>query len=581
MRGWGRLLKAGLACILVFALFQLARDWKTRQSAVTLALVPEEVAAAASRSGYPEDDVWERARTIGASAVVAAPQPLGVLIDRGEIVHFSRAEAEKWAAAGLVAPGTPLKANTLWSRRRDVLLQAVGAARSWGTTVSTQTFAGMLIAQLPADADPRTLPAGLDAGVRRVLGAFGLSVVVRCLSTEDLARAWALPDVLKGAVFLLDFAPPPSRHEGEDLRDLLLATARSAPRAQLGLRGQGASLWAAYAPQLSGAVGVSEAVLEDGTQALWRAVSGDGARVLIVRMDSQAGAEANLIRLRRWAQELQAAGRELGAPQASGADSEPLAFRLRHAIALLLAALAPLWAMRWGLETVRRSAAERGRRGGEPWWAAASPIPELAAGLAVLLWASEAAGLAAHALLGAPQWRLGVLRGFWTPWVYAAPLLLSAGALFPEALAPPAEWAVRLRRPLTGLDGLRAAAALGLLVLLTAPHVLGPAATAAGGLLPWWVLRFWRLAIIGVPSLTVGLWLHLRRLDLDHGKTPRAPDPRPWLLAGLLGPVGTIHELGLARAPFETAAALAAAAWGLGAGLAVLALAVLSLREKD
>ncbi|MDE2510449.1 MAG: hypothetical protein KGL74_04950, partial [Elusimicrobia bacterium] len=175
-------------------------------------------------------------------------------------------------------------------------------------------------------------------------------------------------------------------------------------------------------------------------------------------------------------------------------------------------------------------------------------------------------------------WRDGTARA-WTLWVWCAPLAVGASALF--ASVKPSRrgsWNAPVRRRDVAVLALFAVAA----TLLLAPRAAVRASSlwdsfdrlSAAGVLWWWPWH-WRAALVGVPCLAVALGTVEARDAASvqrRAKGDVLPDPRGWLLLGLLGPSGLIAVVGGGGAPLADALIQGAWSWALGlAGGAVLA----------
>ncbi|MBI3505085.1 MAG: hypothetical protein HY059_09605 [Proteobacteria bacterium] len=310
-----------------------------------------------------------------------------------------------------------------------------------------------------------------------------------------------------------------------------------------------------------------------------KAASGDGARTLLMRLDPGQGVEWNLDRLREAAAALRGADFLLEARAARLPPPEPSDVErwIRYAAAVLLAAFAPLVAVRQGLNALRRM-------GCTARWPRASPVPELALALGAAAASAVFLGLCAYALLAIPSWREDGLRFPWPAASVALPLLLSAAALYAQDAKAIRD---RFTSPVSPKDLTLAAAALLFVCFLACPpQILRAALKAVAARCPelWWLQYRWREVFIGAPALIVGFrryMTHLERLgDSRDGKT--GCDPRPWLLVGLLFPAGTLRVFGVARTPPVqlVAQTLEGALAGALLGLAVLVLLGLVIRPE-
>src|SRR5208282_1291250 len=97
--------RAGLIVAVVlgltlFTIAELLSGAAAKPKAVVLALREEEVLNAAAYSGYSLQDLWDRVRAIGVNAVVLSPQNVQSFLERGEILHFTDSQAQRWPWMG-------------------------------------------------------------------------------------------------------------------------------------------------------------------------------------------------------------------------------------------------------------------------------------------------------------------------------------------------------------------------------------------------------------------------------------------------------------------------------------------------
>ncbi len=170
------LLWALLALAAVAGLSSLALDADTRGRTTLVALDADDAIAVCRRSGYALSDFWDRAKAIGASAVVMREKPVSYLADRGDVLIFTRQELEKWRATGLLAPGSPLKADSLWTRDAAVFAQIAASAERRGLSFSSGSAGGFFMGEFREGLDP-SLPAGLDPEALASLNGRGLLIV--------------------------------------------------------------------------------------------------------------------------------------------------------------------------------------------------------------------------------------------------------------------------------------------------------------------------------------------------------------------------------------------------------------------
>lgn len=461
-----------------------------QERAVLAAVEADAVFALAGRAPAPE--VWERLKAMGLSAVVLREESLADLAARGELLHFPRAEVEKWRLVGLVSPGGALKPDTLWGRdvkaaaRAEAALAARGidasTAASLGSGRSLELPAGVDLARVPSGFDPETVAALSSAGLLPVASSMGPTTIVA-----------------------------------------------------------GQTLWLRRLPA------------DARAPELLRAAYGRPMRLVVLRLSPELSFDENLERLRASLRVL----RETGFPSTLPVPVEPDAADSRAVAAARAAALflfglfGPLLAARAALWSSRRARVAACR------FPAASPVPQVAAGLLAGYAVAAAAGLAAAALL--PGERSGALTRVWTLWTLCSAPLAGAAVLFAEG------GETRWSSPLTTRDLVAFASAVLAAVLLLSPRAaLGAAGiwesfdrlSGAASALWWWPWR-WREILVGVPCLAACLILVEERDEREGDAARGAPaplgDPRVWLVPGLLGPAGATAALGAGGAPAATA----------------------------
>ncbi|MBI4387258.1 MAG: hypothetical protein HY551_07735 [Elusimicrobia bacterium] len=578
----------------------LVLDALRRPRTVMLALDPLEAERTAGASEYPIEDLWERARTIGVSAVYLEPQRLSSWIARGEVLHLSKTESEKWAAAGLVSPGSPLRSNALWVRDRELFEHLLLASRAWGFGISTQSFGGVYVLNLPDGVEPGSLPLGYDPAAMRSARRMGLTPVIGAAAPAEmqLLLMMASPKVsVSGpAVFWLgpafqfpaapggkyapgtagkEVQPLPAASEQAVLEAVALrgrtALAFSPPQ---GWRGYGS--WGAWEGT---ALSAAHVRVREGLAPLWRRVLGGGARLVVAHLAPELGVERNLDGLRATATALRGRGMSLelnpGPGRLRGPASWIGAF-LRYGVAAVLAVFGVLVSIRRGLQFLRKEALARR-------WPEADPIPEIAGALAATVLGSIIAASAAYALLAFELWRLGLIGVPWAVWTTLLPFALGLLALYGDEMK---EWPARWLRPVT----YRGLATLLFLLCFSCFLVFPRAVLQRFGLaslldwqrsLPeplWWLGLRWREVLVGYPCLTIGLWLQLRnirdRMDKADSLGQAEPkssarDPRFWLFLGLFAPTGIVRIFGYARIPYHTLVWQTLLGLVLGGGLAL------------
>ena len=491
-----------------------AAVWSARapsERAVLPAVEAEAFAALTGRAAASTPELWERLKAMGVAAVVLREETAAELAARGEVLHYTRAEVEKWRALGLVAAGGGPKPDTLWAKDPKALARVAAALAARGIDVSTASLSGSggRSLEMPPGVDLARVPAGFDPETVAVVSAAGLIPV---------------------------------------------AASSSAAASVAGQR-----LWVRALP-------VSARAPE-----LLRAANGRAMRLLILRPSPGSGLEENLEALRASLKIVKSAGAPsvLPAPaerrSSSRAENAARLF-LFYAIGLL----GPLLAARAGLFAERRTRAFVAVSA-----PIASPVPEAVVGLAAVWAAATAAGLLASAALPPERrealsrgWTLWTLSA--PLLIGAAALFGSQGpALRARWRAP-----LRVRDVVTALALLLALwGLLAPRAALRAAGIWESVDrfSAAADVLWWWPWR-WREILIGTPCLTLALILiGKRETAAKDGCGTCVPkllgDPRGWLTLGLLAPAGAIAALGAGGAPVALAVAQSAAACVLGAAL--------------
>lgn len=533
----------------VFTVIELWRGASSRSRTVILALRGEEVRRLALRSGYPLQDLWERIRVIGVRAIVLNSENAQSLWERGEVLHFTGARALEWPWAD---PASATRGNTLWMHDRALLQRLQTSAARKKLAVNSGSSGGLLFLRLPDGLDLRDLPAGIDPEAYRWAKASGLALAF----SPDEADPLVASDIGGRAIYLAD---PTS----DDFDPILQIAKHRKVRVAWE---DGARLLEPNISGISGAPGMlSESfTAEDIPGQLWRAIWGRGARLLIVPMPSESGIESDLGRLRRIAGQLRKADFALdftGAMEtlpAWGASE-----KARCLLAFLLAAIAPMLAVRQGLAALRCVSCKT-------LWPQAYPVPELALGILRTFGVAALSGVACYALLNFPFWKLGPWRVYWDIWSFGIPLELSVLALYLEDLK---NWRKLLDRTVTLRDLLRMMAWVLVVVLLAHPPHF-PVHGLPEGL--WWLPFRWKEVLVGVPCLLMAFRIHLHRLESKqpqpaskkHAETEA--DPRHWLLFGLLAPIGTLHAFGVALMPPEMLLVQTIEVFAIGSALGVL-----------
>lgn len=500
-RPWrGRALGAALLLAGGAAGLWLFREAGGEQRFALAALDSDEAAALCARAGYPLGDFWERAKAVGMGAALVREKPLSYFMERGDILRFTREEFEKWKAMGLISPGSSLRPDTLWAKSPELLAQAVASGLRQGLAVSTSSSGGYHLAEFSPGAAPG-LPAGYDPEILKSLEGRGLALAAAVPASDQTPGRPA-------RVRLLRFS------RGVPAGDLLL------PMRSIGVRA-GLAQWL-------------------------RAAHGGSRRLLLARLDTGAGIEPNFEALRGALRGL--AQREvalsLPEPLEAGRQPGPWEGRLRGLAAWLLGILGPLLAARAGLLALKRA-----RTAALARLPVASPVIQLAAGMAGAAAGAVLAGLAAR-VLSSP----GSAES-WAFWAMSGPMLIGLLTLYTIDLE---EWRKNLGLPLSYGGCLKGLALSAGLVLLFFPRwVLAQAAGFSAGPGPlaaafWWVPWRWREILIGFPCLLHAFFLVNWRLDCPDCESRQGSplsDPRAWFLLGLLGPIGVITALGKGAVP--------------------------------
>lgn len=183
------------ALLSVLAVGAAAAVWTTRAPAERAVLPAVEVdafAALTGRAAASTPELWERLKAMGVAAVILREETAAELAARGEVLHFSRAEVEKWRALGLVAAGGGPKPDSLWAKDAKVLTRLSGALAARGIDVSTATTAGGRSLELPPGVDLARVPAGFDPETVAVVSAAGLIPVAASTSTRVSVAGYKL-----------------------------------------------------------------------------------------------------------------------------------------------------------------------------------------------------------------------------------------------------------------------------------------------------------------------------------------------------------------------------------------------------
>lgn len=500
------------ALISVLAIVAAVVMWETRapsQRVVLPAVEADAFAALTGRAAASTPELWERLKAMGVAAVVLREETGAELAARGEVLHFSRQEVEKWRMLGLVAAGGGPKPDSMWARDAKVLARLSGALAARGIDVSTAVASGGgRSLELPPGVDLARVPAGFDLEVVSVVSAAGLIPVAA--STSPFVS-------VAGHVLWMRSLP---------------VTARP--------------------PELL------------------RAVNGRAMRLLVLRPSAGLGLEANLEQMRAALKIVKSAGLPGVLPAGTFADApSQLEKAARLFLFYAIGLLGPLLAVRAGLGAER---AVRGWIAARAPIAAPVP-EVLAGLCVAWAAATAAGLLAAAAVAPARREELARAWTLWTlsaPLIVgAAALFASEGPAVRARWRAPLRMrdlaaACVLIGALFGLLAPRTA--LRAAGIWESVDRLSAAADA----LWWWPWR-WREILIGTPCLTLALILVGKREEAQDGRGARSlmflGDPRGWLALGLLAPAGAVASIGAGGAPISLAVVQGAAACAIGAAL--------------
>jgi len=521
-----------LALVAAAALAVVARDDSDSRRVVLPAIDSDEAVALCAASSVKLEDFWARAKAIGVAAAIVRPQPLEDAVERGEILHFTRAEVERWKAVGLLPPNAPLRPDSFWTkdaRLYDALLQAMS---SQGVSPTTGTLAGFRFI---------VAPEGRDIALRGYdpvrVAALGGVVPIYADDSEPVSRAqlrWEASGVVGRAVN--DGGPDQLGPDGLTLE---------------------AATWT---------LGGSKALL------LRRALS-TPRRLLVLRLDPRGGVDGSLDAVRSALREIEARGASVFLPGAQPPALPDPGWRkaLCLAAAWILGIFGPLLGARGGLVLLRRL-----RQVALEKHPALSPVLQLLGGLAATAAFAALAGALVHAFTP----REAPLDSAWWLAALAGPIAVALLTLYTIDLEA---WGKALRRPATYAALLRLLAIAAAAALLLAPRAtlqalgLGGWSRVSPNLaeLWWWPWR-WRETLVGFPCLLQAMFLVNWRLDCpDCTSLPPKPvnDPRGWFLLGLLAPIGIVQAVGRGGVPESAALLHTIATFLVGAGIGAVLIA--------
>ncbi len=145
----GRAAALLLALLAAGAIALVSRDDSDSRRVVVASVESDEAAALCAQSNVKLEDFWARAKAMGVGAAILRPQPLEDAVTRGEILHFTRAEIERWKAVGLLPPSAPLRSNSFWTKDARLYDQLLQAMTSQGVSPTTGTLAGFRHIEVP------------------------------------------------------------------------------------------------------------------------------------------------------------------------------------------------------------------------------------------------------------------------------------------------------------------------------------------------------------------------------------------------------------------------------------------------
>jgi hypothetical protein len=513
VRFLGRALAAAALAAALAAAWSAPR--RAGDRAALAAVDADSFAALIGRRPEAAGELWERLKAMGVSAAILREETLADMAARGEVLHFSRAEVEKWRAAGLVSPSSSLRGGTLWAKDPKSLSRASDALAARGLDVSTAALGSAKALEVPSGTDLARVPAGFDPPAVAALSSAGLIPVAASTG----------PSVMAAGRLLWTRTLPVDARRGEILRAAL----------------------------------------------------GRPLRLIVFRPRAGLGLEDNLERLRAALRELREAGQPsvLPAPVSRPDDSFPAA---RLALVWLIGAAGPLLAARAALQAARATRSRvcawapmatpvpQVLAGLVAAWAIAAFAGLIVAGAAPEGWRDGSArawtlwtwcaplAVGASALFASAK---PARRGAWSSPlrrrdVAALALLACAAALL---LAPRA--ALRASEFWDRFDRL----------------------SAAGILWWWpWHWRTALVGVPCLTVALVAIeHRDSSAAQGRHSKPGEWSDPRGWLLLGLLGPSGLIAAVGGGGSPLFGALSQTASAWALGVAVAGAAAAAVVL----
>jgi hypothetical protein len=497
-----RALLVALAAAFGWALWE-ARAPEPR--AVLPAVEADAFAALTGRDAASTPELWERLKAMGVAAVVVREETAAELAARGVVLHFSRAEVEKWRALGLIAANGGPKPDSLWAKDGKALARVSAALAARGIDASTAAANGPGRAlELPPGVDLARVPAGFDPETVAVVSAAGLIPVAASTT------AWAQVAGRRLWIRTLPAdARPPELLRAVNGRAMRLLVLRPSPALPLedNLERLRASLKIVKSAELS-------SVPPDGAPA-GRSRGEAAARVILFYAIGLLGP-------------LLAARAGLGAERTARgwvAARAPIAAPVPE----VLAGLAAVWAAASaaGLLAYASAAPEQRESLSRSWTLWTLTAPMVFGGAAMF----SNSGPAVRARWRAPLRMRDLVTAL-------ALILAAAGLLAPRAaLRAAGVWETFSRFP------------------------------SVADALWWWPWR-WREILIGAPALTLALILVGKRDGHDAAAGGKLlADPRGWLVLGLIAPAGAVAAIGAGGALAALSIAQGAAAMAIGAGL--------------
>jgi len=465
----------------------------------------EEFARLDGRAPAASGELWERLKAMGVSAAVLREETFADLFARGDAAYFSRAEVDRWRAAGLLSASSDLRGGTLWARDAQSLGRAAEALAAAGIDASSGTADGRGLT-LPADADVSALPAGFDPATVAALSAAGLLPVA--------ASSGGIASVAGQRVWTRNL--PVDARPGEILR----------------------------------------------------AAHGRPLRLVIFRARPELALDANIDLLRRSLKVLRAASPSSVLPAARAASAESAGRRrARLALVWLVGLVGPLLAARAGLQASRflrgptralaplASPVPQALGGLAAAWTAAALAGLAVAGLAPDGWRDGSAHAwtlwtwcAPLAVGGAALWASSPSsrRGWSTPVRRRDLAALGVFALAAVLMTAPRA-ALRASSFWESFDRL----------------------SAAAGALWWWPWRWREALVGAPSlALAFAIVEERDAAGTASARRPMLlAQPRAWLWLGLLAPAGLVAAVGGAGEPVDAALLHGAAAHAFGAVL--------------